>query len=173
VSHQDTAYESRSGERLTSTLAVIVAPALRGTGRYQARLEDNDRVLCVSNTPYFDAARKLVTAGYDPNITLVMRHAGLETECLRAPLGAAAALTVEETPYGPKLRRWKPLFTLAVAPRTAPNDRAATTLAAPTVKSARRKVQTLSRSQNLNNAQISTAEVFTHKQKLVSIKKHR
>jgi hypothetical protein len=129
VSHPDAACERPPDECLTSTLVVIVTRAPSGTGRYQARLEHEDQVLCVSSTPYFDAARKLMTEGYDPNITLVMRRAGSQTECLRAPLGAAAALTVEETPYGPKLRRWKPLSTLAVVPRIAPNEQAATTLA--------------------------------------------
>jgi hypothetical protein len=60
VSHQDAACERRSDERLTSTLAVIVTPIPSGTGRYQARLDGDDRVLCVSRTPFFDAARKLV-----------------------------------------------------------------------------------------------------------------
>jgi hypothetical protein len=133
---------------------VIVAPAPNGRGHYQARLQEPDRVLCVSTTPYFDAARKLAGEGYDPNVTLVMRLAGSQTECLRAPLWAAADLTVENTKYGPKLRRWKPLSALAVPPQIAPNKRAATTLAAPAAKSTRRKVQTLSPRQNLNKSQI-------------------
>src|SRR5262249_48970055 len=81
VSHPD-ACESRTGEYFTSTLVVIVTPAPSGTGRYQAHLENDDHVLCVSSTPYFDTARKLVSKGHDLNTTLVMRHAGLETECL-------------------------------------------------------------------------------------------
>jgi hypothetical protein len=173
VSHSDPAYERGRNNCLDSTLVVIVAPAPNGRGHYQARLQEPDRVLCVSTTPYFDAARKLVGEGYDPNVTLVMRLAGSQTECLRAPLWAAAALTVENTKYGPKLRRWKPLSALAVPPQIAPNKRAATPLAAPAVKSTRRKVQTLSPGQNLNKSQIGTAEVRTHRQRLVSIKKHR
>jgi hypothetical protein len=149
VSHPDA--EGRADERLTSKLVVIVTPAPSGRGRVQARLEDDDHVLCVSSTPYFDAARKLVTKGYDPKTTLILRHAGSETESLECRLATAAGLTVEETKYGPKLRRWKPLSTLAVAPRTAPSVLATTTLAAPAVKDARRKVQAPSRSQNLNN----------------------
>ena len=154
VSHPGAACERRCDKRLNPTLVVIVAPAPNGRGHYQARLQEPDRVLCVSTTPYFDAARKLAGEGYDPNVTLVMRLAGSQTECLRAPLWAAAALTVENTKYGPKLRRWKPLSALAVPPQIAPNKRAATTLAAPAVKSTRRKVQTLSPRQNLNKSQI-------------------
>jgi hypothetical protein len=154
VSHPGAACERRCDKRLNPTLVVIVAPAPNGRGHYQARLQEPDRVLCVSTTPYFDAARKLAGEGYDPNVTLVMRLAGSQTECLRAPLWAAADLTVENTKYGPKLRRWKPLSALAVPPQIAPNKRAATPLAAPAVKSTRRKVQTLSPRQNLNKSQI-------------------
>ena len=68
--------------------------------------------------------------GYDPNLTLIMRHAGSDTDSLRAKLGTAASLTLEETDYGPKLRRWKPFSTLAVAPRNAPANRGATYLLA-------------------------------------------
>jgi hypothetical protein len=128
VSHQDATREIRS-PNCASPLTLIITPALRSPGRYQARLDGGDRVLCVSRTPFFDAARKLVAGGYDPNLTLILCHAGSDTESLRAELGTAASLTVEETEYGPKLRRWKPISTLAVAPRIAPRALAATTLA--------------------------------------------
>jgi hypothetical protein len=141
VSHHDAGSESRPDGCLTSTLVVIVTPVPSGTGRYQARLEDDDHLLCLSSTPYFDAARKLLNEGYDRNLTLVMRHTGSQTECLRAPLGAAAALTIEETPYGPQLRRWKPFSTLAVAPRIAPNEQASTTLVPPRSEARYRKAR--------------------------------
>src|SRR5262249_25646549 len=108
---------------------IIVTPAPRSTGCYEARLEGHDYVLCVSRTPFFDAARTLIAQGYGPCIMLVLRHAGSDKDSLRANLGTAAALTVEETKYGPRLRRWKPVSTLAVEPRIAPNEQAATTLA--------------------------------------------
>jgi hypothetical protein len=42
-------------------LIVLVAPAESGsTDWYQARLDGGDRVVCVSKTPFFDAARTLV-----------------------------------------------------------------------------------------------------------------
>ncbi len=87
-------------------LTVLITPADSGrTGRYQARLDGDGRVLCVSRTPFFDAARKLVEVGYDPDTTLVLRHEGSGTDSLQARLGTAASLTVEETPFGPRLRR--------------------------------------------------------------------
>jgi hypothetical protein len=101
-------------------ITVVVAPTSRRTGRYKARLGERGRVLCKSSTkPFLDAARKLMDLGFDPNTTLVMRHAGSETECLRATIGAAAALTVEDTKYGPRLRPWKPISTPAVPRRIA------------------------------------------------------
>ena len=42
-------------------------------------------------------------------------------------LGPPLLLTVEETDYGPKLRRWKPFSTLAVKPRIASDDLTAIT----------------------------------------------
>jgi hypothetical protein len=100
-----------------SALTIIITPA--GTGRYVARLADDDRVLCVSRTPFFEAARQLIADDYDPCTSLGMRHAGSETDCLQAGLGAAAAFTVVETDYGSKLRFWKPLPTLAGASQIA------------------------------------------------------
>ena len=139
VSHQDAACERRSDERLASTLSVIVTPIPSGTGRYQARLDGDDRVLCVSRTPFFDAARKLVADGHDADITLSLRHAGSDTDSLRARLGTAASLTVEETGYGPQLRRWKPISTLAVTSRIAPNEQAGAILAPPRSEARYRK----------------------------------
>jgi hypothetical protein len=93
-------------------LIVLVAPADGNTGWYQARLDGDDRVLCVSRTPFFDAARTLVAAGYSPDTILILRHVGSDTDSLRARLGTAASLTVEETGYGPQIRRGKPFSTV-------------------------------------------------------------
>jgi hypothetical protein len=120
VSHQHAAYSCGASDSV-ATLTVVVTPAPR-SGCYQSRLDGDDRVLCVSRTPFFDVARKLIAQGYDPGITLILRHAGSDIDTLRARLGTAASLTVEETGYGPQLRRWKPISTLAVATRIAPNE---------------------------------------------------
>ena len=110
-----------------AVLSIVLSPAPSGIGRFEARLDGNDPVLCVSRTPFFDAARELVAAGYGPNLMLTLRHAGSATDVLTAELGTAASLTVEETDYGPKLRRWKPFSTLAVRPRIAFDDLTAIT----------------------------------------------
>lgn len=108
-----------------SEIALIVNTAKHRSDLYEARLAGGLELLCVSSTPFFASARKLIAAGYDPKSTLVMRHAGSGADCLRCPLSSAAVLTVEETKYGPKLRRWKPLSTLEGPPRIALDDRAA------------------------------------------------
>jgi hypothetical protein len=74
-----------------ASLMVIATPAPRGAGRFEARVDGDDHVLCVSRTPFFDAARELVADSYDPNVTLFLRHAGSDTDCLRASLGTAVA----------------------------------------------------------------------------------
>ena len=102
----------------THSLVIVVAPASRSTGQFEAYL--NDRQLCVSRTPFYEAARVLMAEGVDPRTTLVMRHAGSQTDSLKASLAAAAGSTVEETIYGPKLRRWKPLSALDGSLRIAP-----------------------------------------------------
>ena len=104
-------------------LQITITPAPRSHGRYQAHLDGDGRILCVSRTPFFDAARELIGDGHDPNLMLVLRHAGSDTGSLRAKLGSAAGLTVEETPYGPKLRRWNAISTPAVTSRIAPATR--------------------------------------------------
>ncbi len=118
-----------------ASIIVVAAPAPRGAGRFEARLDGHVRVLCVSRTPFLTAARKLVGQGYDPGITLILRHAGSDTDSLRAKLGTAASLTVKKTRYGPQLQPWKPFKTLPVRARNAPGDRAATApLALPTAR---------------------------------------
>ena len=111
-------------------ITIVVTPTARRNGRYEARIGEKGPRLCVSRKPFLDAARILMTSGFDPSTTLVMHHAGSETESLRATIGAAAALTVEDTTYGPRLRPWKPLPTRAVSRRIASPPMAATTLAA-------------------------------------------
>ena len=77
--------------------------------RFQARLEGDDRILCVSHQPFVDAARVLVEEGYDPTAILTMRHVGSETIALTAQLGAAAKRIVEEGPSdGPRFVQHAP-----------------------------------------------------------------
>ena len=77
--------------------------------RFEARLEGNACILCVSHQPFVDAARVLVDEGYDPTEILTMRHVGSETIALTARLGAAAKLMVEEGPSdGPRFVQHAP-----------------------------------------------------------------
>jgi hypothetical protein len=103
-----------------ATLTITLSPAPRPHGNYEARLEGDDRILCVSSTPFCDAARQLIAEGYDSRAILVLRHAGSDEDCLRANLRTAASLTVEETKYGPRFSLWKPMPALAAAPGITP-----------------------------------------------------
>jgi len=84
---------------------IIIAPA---GGQKQAdvfRAFQGEIVLAVSRTPFLDSARKLLELGHDPEEILVMRHQGSETVCLRARIGVAAKLIVNQD--GPRFARWR------------------------------------------------------------------
>jgi hypothetical protein len=81
---------------------------------FDARLGGNGRLLAHSRTPFFDAARALLGDGADPAAWLTMMHAGRDDACLRARLGIAAKLTVEESAHGPVARSWRPASPSAV-----------------------------------------------------------
>jgi rubredoxin len=84
------------------TIDLVISPEKRDPAnpprlsRFGARLRGDDRVLCVSDQPFVDAARALIAEGHDPETALVMRHKGSETIAPTARLGAAAKLTVRE-----------------------------------------------------------------------------
>jgi len=75
-----------------------------------------------------DAARVLIAAGYDPDSWLEGWRPGATAFALRARLGIAAGLTVDETRtvFAP----WKPFSPSAVAPSIRRSEEAAITLAA-------------------------------------------
>jgi hypothetical protein len=104
----------------TATIAepviIVVAPSINSKGvratsvyglLYDAHLAGR-RIVERSTTPFFDAARRLVAEGVDPSTPLIMRHSGSYHDALRATVGAAAKLTVEEGSRRPNLRPWKP-----------------------------------------------------------------
>jgi len=78
---------------MTRAWHIIVSPAQ--PGRFEARLDGE--VLCTSRTPFLSAARVLLTRGALPDDQLAMSHAGSNTAAMRAAVGAAAKLTVDET----------------------------------------------------------------------------
>ena len=53
-----------------------------------------------SRTPFCDVARVLLDRGVDSNSWLILRHAGSQTDSLRAKAGVAAKLTVKEPDRG-------------------------------------------------------------------------
>ena len=57
---------SKRGSRCLAPLKIVITPAPRGAGRYEARLDGDDRVLCVSRTPFLDAAKAMIVAGHKP-----------------------------------------------------------------------------------------------------------
>lgn len=79
-------------------------------GRFDAYL--GDRLLVErSRTPFLDSARALIAHELaDPADLLVMRHAGSETDALKASVGVAAKLTVDESSGLPRFRRHDPTW---------------------------------------------------------------
>lgn len=96
-------------------------------GRYRAELVDG-KVLCLSRQPFLDAARALIAAGLTPNSVLIGWRRGSAAWVLKATLGEAAKLTVDETKTC--FARWKPFSSSAVCAPVRFSDGAATSLAA-------------------------------------------
>jgi hypothetical protein len=80
-------------------IEIVVTPS--NGGHFNATVDGEK--LCSSRTPFFSAARVLLKRGVDPDTKIVMRHTGSETTSLRSTVGAAAALTVDES--GPKFAK--------------------------------------------------------------------
>jgi hypothetical protein len=95
----------------TKTIGIVVQPRVRqNAGRhpydFDCRLEEGP-LLCTSRQPFLQAARVLIALGHDPVTTLVMRHNDSKVESLRARLGVAASLSVDEH-NGTCFVSWKP-----------------------------------------------------------------
>jgi len=89
------------------TATIVIAPSATRSGLYDARLGDGCILVTASRQPFVDAARRLLDLGYYPTAMLVLRHAGSDTECLTAQIGAAAKLRVKEDRGGPRFVRWE------------------------------------------------------------------
>lgn len=85
-------------------LTIIVTPAAGRHGAFAARLEGNSTVLVTSRAPFLASARKLIAAGYPRDAMFMMRHEGAKEFALKARLGKAAKLTIEESAHGPVFR---------------------------------------------------------------------
>lgn len=95
---------------------------------YDAHLIGDEELLCSSNTVFLDSARELLRSGRaQPHDILIMQHAGSNTEALRATVGAAAKLTIEERDaglHGVRFVRWKPMGEVPTALRDGRQDMA-------------------------------------------------
>ena len=93
-----------SAAHAARTHVIAVSPHVGADGTkhpnaFEARLAGE--VLCVSETPLLDAARALLARGIArPDDTIVMRHAGSHVDALRARVGVAAGLAIEDRPSG-------------------------------------------------------------------------
>lgn len=97
----------QASRRLPSPAITIIVTSI-GRGRFDARLEGGALLVGSSRQPFCDACRVLLDHGVAPDRVAVMRHAGSAVDALRAPVGVAAALTVEESDHRPiRLRPWK------------------------------------------------------------------
>lgn len=112
-------------------LTVVVCPMPGQPGHFAARLRGDRQILCASRSPFLDSARVLLARGaYDPLIQLEMLHDGAASPSLRAKLGVAANLIVEETALGPVFRSYRIALPSAVEAPRAPATEAAATLIA-------------------------------------------
>ncbi len=96
-------------------------------GRYSARLPDGTELVSSSRQPLLDSARVLINWGYLPETRVEMWRPGASQFAMRAVLGVAARLTVDETRtiFVP----WKPFSSSAMASPARSGAGAATTLA--------------------------------------------
>jgi hypothetical protein len=106
----------------------IVLEAINRPGRSSASLPDGTVLVGSSRQPFLDAARVLIAAGYDPDSWLEGWRPGATAFALRARLGIAAGLTVDETKT--VFAKWKPFSSSAVASSIDHSEIPATTLAA-------------------------------------------
>jgi hypothetical protein len=95
--------------QLANAFMITVRPTATRPERYEARLGDGCLLVSGSRQPFLSAARRLIGLSYDPTTVLVMRHAGSDTDCLTAQIGAAAKLSVREDRRGPRFVQWEPI----------------------------------------------------------------
>ncbi len=106
----------------------IILDAINRRGRSSASLPDGTVLVGSSRQPFLDAARVLITARHEPDCWLEGWRTGATAFALRARLGAAAGLTVDETKT--IFAKWKPFSSSAVSSSIRHSEQAATTLAA-------------------------------------------
>jgi hypothetical protein len=99
----------------------------RRAGQSSASLPDGTVLVQASRQPFLEAARFLLNLGYPPETWIEGWRSGATEFALRARLGTAAGLTVDETKT--VFAKWKPFLSSAVASPVRYSDSAATSLA--------------------------------------------
>jgi hypothetical protein len=110
------------------TTIKIVLETINRRGRSSASLPDGTVLVRSSRQAFLDAARVLIAAGYDPDSWLEGWRPGSTAFALRARLGVASGLTVDETKT--VFAKWKAFSSSAVAASIDHSEIPATTLAA-------------------------------------------
>jgi hypothetical protein len=99
-------------EAALATIKIILQPVNR-RGQWSASLPDGTVLVASSRQPFLEAARALIAAGYDAEASLEGWRPGATAFALRARLGVAARLTVDESKT--RFAAWKPLPLSAVS----------------------------------------------------------
>src|SRR4051794_6611864 len=73
------------------TIVIVAVPS--GSGVFDAFV-DGFQICRWRREPHFTAARVVLAKGYSPATTVLLRHAGSDTDWLRAKLATSAKLTV-------------------------------------------------------------------------------
>ena len=110
---------ARSAEAHTPANRFCIAVVALAGGHFSAALADSTLLVRSSRQPFVGAARELLRRGADPDTNLTVMHSGSATVALRAQVGTAAGLTVDETGR-PRFRRWKAYCPRGVAPPIEP-----------------------------------------------------
>jgi hypothetical protein len=89
-----------------------ISTPTRADGRelWEARLEDGQVLVARSKTPFFDGARAMLSAGFDPGASTTMRHFGSPHDSFEPiSLAAAAGLAVTEAvAQSVRIRAYRP-----------------------------------------------------------------
>jgi hypothetical protein len=118
---------SATSPKTHDAVIVVVAECKSSRGLFDAFLSDGTQLVRSSRQPFLDAARALIGAGYSPMVWVEKwRPRGTEFS-MRAQLGTAAGLTVDETKT--VFAKWKPFPSSAVASPRHFSKTAAATLA--------------------------------------------
>lgn len=106
-----------SAQSATAQLSIFVAPTSGKSGYFDAWGADCSTFVCTSRSPFLNAAQVLICAGFPPDSPFEMRRVGSAGVALRARLGTAAGLAIEEGAHGPTFRKRRIAPQSAVASR--------------------------------------------------------